>query len=68
MLRTITGRKHATLQIRNLTGKILRHIRIADRGLSMVNIGQKLLENGSYVYTLEVDGEIVDSKIMILTK
>ncbi len=58
----------ATLQIRDLTGKILRSIKLAERGLSKVDIAQKTLETGSYIYTLETDGQLIDSKIMILTK
>lgn len=58
----------ATLHIRDLSGRILNTIRLEDRGLSTIHIDRKFLETGSYVYTLEVDGQLVDSKIMILTK
>ena len=58
----------ANLQIRDLSGKILQSYALGQRGIADVIVERKAFESGSYVYTLEVDGKIVDSKIMILTK
>ena len=58
----------AKLQIRDLSGKIIENHQLEDRGLSDVKFSSKAFGSGSYIYTLEVDGQIKDSKIMILTK
>jgi len=58
----------ANLEIRDLSGKILKTMVLPDRGLAAIDIEKAVLESGSYIYTLEVDGQLIDSKIMILTK
>ncbi len=58
----------ANLEIRDLSGKILKTLVLPDRGLAAIDIEEAALESGSYIYTLEVDGQLIDSKIMILTK
>lgn len=59
---------YAELQVRDLSGKILKTYKLDQRGIAEVDVERKAFESGSYVYTLEVDGQLVDSKIMILTR
>jgi hypothetical protein len=58
----------ATLQIRDLTGKILKRFEVNQRGITAVEVEGETFETGAYIYALEVDDKLVDSKIMILTK
>lgn len=58
----------AELKVRTLSGKVLKIYKIDQRGIGELKIERKAFESGSYVYTLEVDGLVTDSKIMILTK
>lgn len=58
----------ATLEIRNIKGQLLEAYQLDEGGLGEVEIEGNMLEQGTYVYTLVVDGKMVDSKLMILTK
>lgn len=58
----------ATLQIRNIKGQLLDAYDLDEGGLGEVEIEGNLLEQGTYIYTLVIDGKMVDSKMMILTK
>lgn len=58
----------ATLEIRNIKGQLLEAYQLDEGGLGEVEIEGNMLEQGTYIYTLVVDGKMVDSKLMILTK
>lgn len=57
---------NAQLQIRDINGKILQTFALKEPGLGQLNLDRSGLETGSYVYTLEIDGKMVDSKMMIV--
>lgn len=59
---------NAKLQIRDLTGVILKTHILKDKGFGVIQLARATFSSGSYVYTLEIDGQLTDSKIMILTK
>ena len=59
---------NAQLEIRGLDGKVLKSFRINQSGTGNISIESANLNPGTYVYSLIVDGAVVDSKIMILTE
>lgn len=58
----------AKLLIYNLEGKQLKTISVNDRGETDVIIRGNELKAGMYLYTLVIDGQVVDTKRMILTE
>ena len=60
--------KDATIYIFTLNGILSQTHKTASRGKGSVTISGSTLSPGMYVYTLVVDGQIVDSKRMILTE
>jgi hypothetical protein len=56
----------AKVEIRNVDGILLKSYDLQQRGIGSMTLDRKDFVNGSYVYTLSVDGKIVDSKVMIL--
>lgn len=62
-----TGTKNAKLGIYNLEGKEIKAISIAERGEQTVYIPCSELNNGLYIYGLIVDGNIVETKRMVVS-
>lgn len=62
------GAKSATLYVFNLSGEMLQSYTLKQYGHGTVTVSVGTLAAGMYVYSLVVDGQIVDSKQMILTK
>ena len=60
--------KDATIYIFTLNGILSQTHKTASRGKGSVTISGSTLSPGMYVYTLVVDGQIVDSRRMILTE
>jgi trimeric autotransporter adhesin len=60
--------KQATLTIYNLEGKQLQNIPVTDLREGSVRISRNDLNAGIYLYALTVDGKVVDTKRLILTK
>ncbi len=58
----------AQILIFNLEGKQITSIPVHRRGATTVQLDGGTLEAGMYIYTLIVDGKVVSSKRMILTK
>lgn len=58
----------ASIIIYNLEGRELKNYRVQERGNASVKIAGSDLHAGMYLYTLIVDGKVVDTKRMILTK
>jgi hypothetical protein len=54
--------------IYNLEGKQIKNIQVSDHGDVSVKISGNELSAGMYLYALIVDGKVVDTKRMILTK
>lgn len=63
-----TDAKSASLYVFNLTGEMLQSLPISSFGHGSVMISGSTLQAGMYVYSLVVDGQMVDTKRMILTK
>lgn len=60
--------KSASLNLYDLNGKIIKSVPIEILGKGEITINAGELKPGVYVYTLIVDGSLVDTKQMILTK
>lgn len=58
----------AKLLIYNLEGRQLKSISVRDRGETAVTIQGNELNAGMYLYTLIIDGQVFDTKRMILTE
>jgi len=60
--------RQATIVVYNLEGKQLKNITVGERGKATVKISGNELSAGMYLYMLIADGEVVDTKRLILTK
>lgn len=58
----------ATLVISDINGRILKEVILEGRGKGILETKAGELQSGTYTYSLVVDGKIVDTKKMILTK
>ncbi|WP_367389209.1 T9SS type A sorting domain-containing protein [Lewinella sp. LCG006] len=58
----------ARVEISDLKGIVLQTYEIQEMGLSNLRVDTQTLGTGNYVYTLYVEGNIVDSRIMVVTK
>ncbi len=59
---------HAEVQIIDVDGKILKTVSVSERGNTSITIEEGTLKSGVYIYTLVVDGNIAQSKRLILTE
>ena len=60
--------KSATMRFTDWQGRNLKTIQLQDAGEGTISISAKELEAGTYAYTLVVDGKLVDTNKMILTR
>lgn len=61
-------RQHAEIVITDINGREVNRYAIAQKGLGRILVNDDRLSTGTYVYTLVVDGNKVDSKRMIVSK
>lgn len=54
----------ASIRFIDMTGKIVKTVNVSETGFSSVDVEVDTLSPGSYIYTLIVDGQPVESKIM----
>jgi hypothetical protein len=59
---------NAQIVITDKNGKPLKQMNISGSGKGTVNIDAATLSAGAYHYSLVVDGRVISSKQMILTK
>jgi trimeric autotransporter adhesin len=59
---------NATVIVYNMEGRQLKELSVKGRGEASVKIAASDLHAGMYLYALIVDGKVVDTKRMILTK
>lgn len=60
--------KNALLCVYDMNGKQLRQIALSSRGRSSVTIAGSELSAGMYLYCLIVDGKLINTRRMVLTK
>ena len=58
----------AVVKIYSLDGTELKSFQISTKGLGSVEISGKTFSSGTYTYMLIVNGKVVDTKQMILSK
>ena len=58
----------AAIHITDLSGKILQSYPINGTGVGSVTVQASALAAGIYMYALDLDGELVATKKMVLTK
>lgn len=56
----------ASIKVFDLVGKELKSLKLTKKGNSNIELNVEDLSNGMYLYSLIVDGKIIDSKQMIL--
>lgn len=62
------GAKNSVIYIRDMNGNNLEVIVLDSNQTGSANLNAKALSAGTYTYSLVVDGKIIDTKRMILTK
>lgn len=60
--------RHASIIVYNLEGKQLKDIEVSERGATAINVSGSEFNPGMYLYALIVDGRIIDTKRLVLTK
>ena len=59
---------NGVIKIYSLDGSELKSISVSTKGFGNVEISGKILSAGTYTYMLLLDGKVVDTKQMVLTK
>jgi len=62
------GANNAVIYVNDMNGKAIKTIVLDKSRTGEININANTLGAGSYSYSLVVDGEVVDTKRMVLTK
>lgn len=66
-IRDVCNDKNALLVVRDLNGKALKQISLAaGKGSATINAGE--LATGTYTYSLIVNGDCTDRKLMVIVK
>jgi hypothetical protein len=62
------GTKSASLQVMDQNGRVIKNIPIQATGEGQVTLQANLLSAGTYSYALILDGQVMETKQMVLTK
>jgi hypothetical protein len=60
--------QRSNIVVKNMEGKIVGDFNITEKGHGSIQVNSGLLSSGSFYYSLIVDGSVIDTKKMILTK
>ncbi|MEO8146408.1 MAG: T9SS type A sorting domain-containing protein [Bacteroidia bacterium] len=63
-----SGDANAKIIIRDLNGNLVKEVALSQTGKGQATINANELAQGTYTYTLEVNGTSVDTKLMVLVK
>jgi hypothetical protein len=63
-----TDAKLAQINFTTIDGKPLKSVQITEKGKGVINVYSSELANGVYIYSLIVDGKLIDSKKMEIQK
>jgi len=58
----------ARIDVNSVTGELIHSFKIDQPGFGTVNLKGDILQTGTYVYTLHIANEPIDSKIMVITQ
>ncbi len=64
----LSDAKNASIVIRGLNGEELKSVTLSNTGKGQITINANQLAQGTYTYTLIVNGKSVDTKLMVVTK
>ena len=62
------GAKEARLEIRDVKGELKESIAIEHGGFGNIDLEAQKLQTGTYVYSLYIGEEIIDTKVMVITQ
>jgi len=62
------GLEDVEIRIADVKGETLKSIKIEEAGYGTIEVSANNLSTGSFIYMISVKGEIVDSKVMIITQ
>lgn len=62
------GARQAELRIQDVAGKLIKTIVLEGSGEGQANLEAQTLSTGTYVYTLVLDGKVIETKKMVLTR
>ncbi len=62
------GMQQVRLEVTDLIGTTIKSYEVDATGMNTIELDRAALAEGTYIYTLHVDGKIVDSRIMVLTR
>ncbi|MBL7926623.1 MAG: tail fiber domain-containing protein [Bacteroidia bacterium] len=63
-----SSNSEAQLIIRDLNGNLMKQINLAHTSQGQITLNANELKQGTYTYTLQVDGNSMDTKLMVLVK
>ena len=62
------GLQNVEINICDIKGSVLKAIKINEAGFGQLEVDSAAFNTGTFVYTLSVNKEIIDSKVMIIAK
>ncbi len=60
--------ENVEINICDIKGTVLSTVKVSESGFGQLEVDSAAYGNGTFVYTLSVNREIIDSKVMIVTK
>ncbi len=70
LIRYFISEKHdnAIISIRDISGNLIRQYPVHQSGPGQILVQSNDLSQGTYVYSLEISGKSIDTKLMVVTK
>lgn len=59
---------NAIIKVTDVNGKLINSYKLQNTGYSQVDVKAGSIAQGAFTYTLEVNGKVVDTKKMIISK
>ncbi|MEM8907038.1 MAG: T9SS type A sorting domain-containing protein [Bacteroidota bacterium] len=63
-----TEMRSAQIKISDVTGTVVKTFDVSEAGFGKIDVDRATFSNGTYIYSLEINGELIDTKVMIFTK
>jgi len=62
------GLRNAQIELRDVKGVLIEAVEVQAAGMGELVINSNRFQSGTYLYYLSIDGEVVDSKVMIINQ
>lgn len=62
------GLEDVEIRISNVKGELVKSIKIEEAGYGKLEVKAESMSTGSFIYMITVKGEVIDSKVMIITQ